>query len=171
MLNAFYDFENESFITPYIGGGVGIARYRGQASNITVSPVSSSETFIINGFNDTDTGFAWQLGAGLSAPIGDRFVADLGYRFFNVQDLDFIGQDVFGEELPYTADFEDHSLLFGLRYKVWRPKSATTSASATTSSSATSTTSASAAATSTTSATPYGDARCAAGCCLLNTER
>lgn len=57
FVNLYYDFENESNFTPYIGGGIGAA------------------------FVGVDSNFAWNVGAGLTYDISECVALNLGYRY------------------------------------------------------------------------------------------
>ena len=72
MLNGFYDFKNRTFLTPYIGGGIGVAL-------VDLSTVTA-ETVRISGGDDTV--FAYQLEAGFNNAINDSMSLDFGYRYF-----------------------------------------------------------------------------------------
>jgi OmpA-OmpF porin, OOP family len=105
MANVWYDFHNilPHGITPYVGGGLGLAE---------VQLSGSLDGSKINTRNDTV--FAWQLGAGVSAPITGKLTAFLDYRYFNTGNVhlklspNFHGGDVDG-------DYRDHTVLVGLR--------------------------------------------------------
>lgn len=64
MVNAYYDFKNETDFTPYVGGGVGVA-FVGENSN-----------------------FAWNVGGGVGYKINDDFTASLGYRFVGLGEFE-----------------------------------------------------------------------------------
>lgn len=78
MANAYFDFGDDSWIAkPYIGAGLGFG--------IVEVDYSPSNTLIVD---DTDTRFAYQVMAGLSAPILPN--ADLfgGYRYRATEDAE-----------------------------------------------------------------------------------
>jgi len=85
MANAYYDFDAGSGVTPYVMAGAGIAE--------------ADESWT----SDNDTGFAWQVGAGLGFPIGGGTTLDLGYRYFRPDDED--------------TEVELHNLQAGIRYQ------------------------------------------------------
>lgn len=62
MANAFYDFNIDSFITPYIGGGIGVGyldtKYRTNMSQNGLSGVAR--------LSDKDWNFAWNIGGGVA---------------------------------------------------------------------------------------------------------
>lgn len=71
FLNAFYDFENSTNFTPFLGGGIGY-------SNIDVEYKPSNIEII----NDDDDVFSYQVSGGVSYAINDQFhiVGSVNYR-------------------------------------------------------------------------------------------
>lgn len=98
MINGLLDFGRNSSIAGYAGAGIGEAH--------------------VKRLTDSDSAFAWQLIAGLRAPISPNIEAGLKYRYFNTGRLGFRGDFDFGSagEFPYTtsAKFRSHSLLASL---------------------------------------------------------
>lgn len=82
FLNAYWDFHNDTAFTPYIGGGVGLgfiqSKYEVEV-NVTVPGVGSGSWS--DSYNETNTVFAWNAGAGVAYAITDNLSADLAYRF------------------------------------------------------------------------------------------
>lgn len=97
MLNGFYDFKNRTFITPYIGGGMGVAL-------LDLSTVTA-ETIRISGGDDTV--FAYQLEAGFNNAINESMSFDIGYRYFSTTDPSLGGTD---------AEYKSHNLVIRFRY-------------------------------------------------------
>lgn len=73
MVNAFRDFHTESGWTPYVGGGLGFGTFY---SNDAVVDYT------------TDL-FAYQFGAGVGYPLGERITATLDYRLLGTTDVEF----------------------------------------------------------------------------------
>ncbi|MGH8444804.1 MAG: thrombospondin type 3 repeat-containing protein, partial [Solimonas sp.] len=96
MANAWYDIDFGTWVVPYLGGGLGYQR----------SEVSS------NGADDSDNGFAWQLGAGLGFLVSDRTTLSLDYRFVNASDPEYQTAD--GGKLK--TEYQSHNVGLGLRY-------------------------------------------------------
>jgi len=96
MGNAYYDFPVGGPLTPFIGGGLGIA-------NITAD--------IDDVGDDDDTVFAYQfiLGAGLVA--SEVVTVDLQYRYFATSDPEF--EDEFDS---LDTEYATHNLMVGVRY-------------------------------------------------------
>ncbi|MHA7872910.1 MAG: outer membrane protein [Hyphococcus sp.] len=68
--NFYFDFYNNSPITPFIGGGVGGA-------------------FVDVGLGERDAVLAYQGRAGLSVDVGGGFLADLEYIYVRTNDIDY----------------------------------------------------------------------------------
>ncbi|MGN6356824.1 MAG: outer membrane protein, partial [Novosphingobium sp.] len=75
MVNGLVDFGPDDGLQGFVGGGVGVARV---GANIPVA------------VNDSDSGFAWQLLAGIRYPLSERVDLGLKYRFFNVDNVDLV---------------------------------------------------------------------------------
>lgn len=103
MVNALLDFGSDEGLQGFAGGGVGVARTNHHAS------INSNFGQIID---DSDTGFAWQLLAGVRAPLTESIDVGLKYRFYNhpnVELVDALARDV-------DTRFRSHSLLGSLIY-------------------------------------------------------
>ncbi|HZV11175.1 MAG TPA: outer membrane beta-barrel protein, partial [Novosphingobium sp.] len=76
MLNGLLDFGPDNGLQGFVGGGVGVARVqeRGLQSGY--------------GLDDSATGFAWQLLAGIRVPVSKNLDAGLKYRFFRGEGAD-----------------------------------------------------------------------------------
>lgn len=103
MLNGLFDFGPDDGLQGFVGGGVGVAR-----TDVDAAFFSNFDSTI----DDSDTGFAWQILAGVRAPLNDNIDVGLKYRFFNAEDVQLV--DSLGR------DFEDrlrtHSILGTLTY-------------------------------------------------------
>lgn len=93
MGNVFYDFRSGSPWVPYAGGGLG-------AAIVTFDSAA----------HDSDTVFAFQLGAGVGYEINPAITLSLDYRFFGTEDPEF---DDGGR---FDLEYLNSSLWFGLRY-------------------------------------------------------
>lgn len=93
MLNAFWDFKNDTRFTPYIMGGLG---WSWQHVDTT-------------GFDGTDNAFVYQLGAGASYNLTQNWALTADYRWVDTSDYDFgfAGGD---------EDYASHELRAGVRY-------------------------------------------------------
>ena len=88
MANLYYDFDfgQRTPLVPYVMGGLG----------------ALTET----GAGDNDTVFAYQVGAGLSMPLDNKWMVTAGYRFLDSSDFD-----------GGLGDFQEHQIRAGLRYE------------------------------------------------------
>jgi opacity protein-like surface antigen len=105
--NIWLDVPNETSLTPYVGGGLGLGWV-------------DSDVLFFGGpaglGGNAKTGMAYQLGAGIKYNLNDSIAFDLGYRFKNIIKFEFDGTNgVTG----YTAkgdDFNSHNIQLGLTY-------------------------------------------------------
>ncbi len=93
LLNGYYDFALSSPLTPYVGGGLGFALVNLESSDLSA--------------DETDTLFAYQLGAGLKHPLGPRTSLRGGYRFFTTADPTFDTTE---------GEYLSHNFEIGLTY-------------------------------------------------------
>ncbi|MGB7417540.1 MAG: outer membrane beta-barrel protein, partial [Erythrobacter sp.] len=101
MLNGMFDFGDDDGIQACAGGGVGVARVDLDGSIQESGP---------GAFDDSDTGFAWQVLAGVRAPLSESIDVGLKYRLFNAENVSLV--DVRG--LPLESDLRTHSLMGSL---------------------------------------------------------
>lgn len=80
MLNAYYDFPSFAGFTPYVGGGIGVARDEVGATTLS-SNATGATVATLSGA--TTTQFAWQASAGVSYSIVPAVALDIGYRYFD----------------------------------------------------------------------------------------
>ena len=99
MVNALADFGPDDGLQGFVGGGVGVARTK--FDGVTIN--NSGPGFL----DDSDSGFAWQLLAGVRAPLTDNIDVGLKYRFFNTANNDVV--DSLGRDA--SAKWRSHSLL------------------------------------------------------------
>jgi len=99
MVNALADFGEDDGIQGFVGGGVGVARTK--FDGVTIQ--TSGPGFL----DDSDSGFAWQLLAGVRAPLTDTIDVGLKYRFFNTSNLDMVDSRGFDQ----NAKWRSHSIL------------------------------------------------------------
>lgn len=95
MVNAIYNLNNQSSITPYVGGGIGV------------------------GFTDvedsSDTVFAYQVIAGVAFNLSKNVDILVAYRYFGTDDISeegtFDGYDIEG-----SASVDSHNFEAGFKY-------------------------------------------------------
>ncbi len=101
MANVWYDFDVGQKWRPYVGGGAGWAR--------TKDKIDFSLNGTLESHLETDgSGFAWQLGAGITYPIADNVNLGIGYRYFRTPDVDpvFFGK----HDAPVDLRNDNHSV-------------------------------------------------------------
>jgi opacity protein-like surface antigen len=95
FVNGYYDFNRGQPLEPFIGAGVGFANVRGADAE--------------------DTGFAYQLKAGLAHPFSDNLTGEIAYRFVDVTGLRG------GERASaFHGDYSSSAVTVGLRYRFGR---------------------------------------------------
>lgn len=110
MANGLFDIGGEgNDIGAVIGGGVGIARV--QHANYQL--VDGGRAFM----DDSDTGVAWQVLAGVYKPLSDHVDLGLKYRFMNVDNVDTFTTNGLATQTRYRS----HSLLLTLAYNFFTP--------------------------------------------------
>lgn len=108
MGNAFLDMHNPSPITPYLGGGIGLATIYLE-DTFGSSPSTGFQRLYEK---DDDTVFAYQAGAGLEININRILSLDLGYRYFRTLRASFTDRSN-----DHEMRFESHNLAAGIRVK------------------------------------------------------
>jgi opacity protein-like surface antigen len=105
MFNGYYDFVTLKPLTPYVGAGLGI-------TNLDFDDVAAPGFFLTSGDDNDDSGFAFQLAAGVAWQAIDRLTIDLGYRYFVTEEIEFVDR-LTGriDEDRYVA----HTFLLGVR--------------------------------------------------------
>ncbi|WP_196491576.1 outer membrane protein, partial [Erythrobacter donghaensis] len=103
MLNGLLDFGDDDGLQGFLGGGVGVARVDMDGRVNATGP---------GVWNDSDTGFAWQVLAGIRTPISDSWDVGLKYRYFRATDINLV--DPLGRDL--NTSLATHSLLGSITY-------------------------------------------------------
>ncbi len=114
LASVWYDFDTGTVLTPYVGGGLGVARVTSTlSSGCGCSPIALSST----GFAP-----AAQLGAGLRVALGAPMTLDLGYRLkaaATAPDLGLAETDAglaYGLSIGQTGPLLVHALQVGLTF-------------------------------------------------------
>jgi opacity protein-like surface antigen len=122
MLNGYYDFDIGSPLKPYVTAGIGIARNKVGTINAT-NPAAATLPALFSNYQwvgDTDTSFAWSLGAGVAYAVG-RGTLELGYRYVDLGDLKIPAQTVIFNPGPVSYDgakgqLRTHEITLGFRF-------------------------------------------------------
>lgn len=67
--------------------------------------------------SDTDSVFAFQLGAGVGYAYSDAVTIQVGYRMLNASDLEFSGKSAMGSTATATTEMLVHLFEIGIRYR------------------------------------------------------
>ncbi len=139
MANAWYEFElGNTNWRPYLGGGIGIA-WVSLNGRGTITPNFGSETealasdFIGSFFGGAEgfigpatqhhinidakeSGFAWQLGAGIGYEFAPNKQITLDYRYFRGPEIDSVRfAFTSNTDLDLDYDYKAHSLMIGMK--------------------------------------------------------
>ena len=96
MLNAYYDVPTGTILTPFVGGGIGYGKIKGQMSYGAFSESMEDDKFV------------WQVGAGIGAKLTENVIFDVGYRYV---DWGSSSQGV------VSIDTTSHEAYLGIRYE------------------------------------------------------
>lgn len=110
MGNLWFDIHNPTPITPYIGGGAGVAVL--DLNNTSAFNPATGSPLIPLYPDDRDTVFAYQGGACLDIAMTRHVSLDVGYRYFGTEKGHF-------NDGPLSANmkFESHNALLGIKVK------------------------------------------------------
>ena len=100
MANAYYDFNNKSRFTPFVGAGIGYAAV--EVNDLHYIGYSKDDDI-----EDDDSAFAYQLSAGVGFEITERITLDLKYRYFATEDLDIDNG---------TVEYSSNNVYTGIRF-------------------------------------------------------
>jgi outer membrane protein OmpA-like peptidoglycan-associated protein len=109
MLNGLLDFGDDDGISGFVGAGVGLGKVEYNA----LRPFENTGEFL----DESDSGFAWQVIAGVRQAISDNADVTLKYRFFNV---DGLSMDSVAAG-PTDSKFRSHSILGGITFNFGAP--------------------------------------------------
>lgn len=120
MVNVWYDFDmGDSPLHPFVGGGIGFTHatldYNLRAGTGIPNSYSLFGTggyaYAGNG-EESDWGFAYQLGAGVGYDLGNGVMLSAQYRYFNSGGLDLSP----GGQIE--VDLESHNFLVGISFPI-----------------------------------------------------
>jgi len=100
--NLWYDIDAGTGFTPYVGGGVGVGF-------ATADTTFDGNTY---GYGEGGSGFAFQLGTGVTFDVADNMKLDIGYRYKSIRGVDFADSD--GEGVYEDGDVNSHTVQVGL---------------------------------------------------------
>ncbi len=122
LFNAYVDLGTWRGITPYVGGGIGMAYIDVQGYKDVNVPQNS----VYYGNADKgQTNFAWALYAGVSYDVTPQFTLDLGYRYTDLGTVETGPSTAYDGSNTINGleirDIVSHDLLFSARYRLDRP--------------------------------------------------
>ena len=116
MVSGYVDLGTYVGITPYLGGGIGLAYNKARESferdfaDPLVDDIDISRT-------RNHTTWAYTLNAGASYQVTDNMSVDLGYQYFSAPDLEFTELSAGSPTVSKGMDI--HQVKVGLRYDLW----------------------------------------------------
>jgi len=102
LVNGYFDFENKTRFTPYMGFGLGLA-------NIAFNNIKAKGIDLVD---DDSSALAAQLAVGCSYSINKLLSVDLGFRYFFTDELEVTNK--FGHDVSADS-YKSHSFMGGLR--------------------------------------------------------
>jgi opacity protein-like surface antigen len=108
MFNVFFDIQNPSRVTPYLGGGIGFATLHLSDTHGYGNTQGYTQLYD----KSSDTVFAYQIGAGLDIALNRLLSLDLGYRYFATDKA-----SLEGDFITSNLRLESHNAKIGLKFK------------------------------------------------------
>ena len=136
MANLYYDFNNRSRFTPYVGGGAGIAihtmtrRYNESSTCVsttnsvtatTTACTDSAPTYANVSGTSARTGYGVAANAmvGFAYDLGDDWLLDVNYRFsWMGGKVKLVGSSLGGSSTVEIGDVTEHALRVGARMNI-----------------------------------------------------
>lgn len=103
LINGYYDFHNNTKFIPFVTAGLGFAKVElNNIVHVKRAKVTDAP------YNDDDTVFAYQVGAGVGYAVTEKITIESKYRYFATSDFEITDGT---EKLEHNR----HNLLFGIR--------------------------------------------------------
>jgi len=102
MVNAYYNFENKTNFTPFVGFGIG-------GVTVEYNDITTSGVLL---FDDSDTVFAYKVGGGLDYKISESLYLFGNYHYLATTDLGFTDST----SAKFESEYGSHKVNFGIRY-------------------------------------------------------
>lgn len=120
MVNAFYDFKNESSFTPYLSAGLGYASIN-QKTTLRDSYINASNPENNDSGSKsrshTSNNFAWSVGAGVKYAMNADFDIDFSYRYLDAGKASISYNDEDGDNIKSKIKVKTNDLMLGVTYK------------------------------------------------------
>jgi opacity protein-like surface antigen len=104
--NIYYDFDNDSRVTPYIGAGLGFSAVDFEGFGVSAIP---------DVLNDDDSVFSYQAILGMSSEINDQWAFRTDIRYLSAGDPGFVTSEATGA-VSTDADYSTFNFTLGFRY-------------------------------------------------------
>jgi len=112
LANLWVDLPLGDAFRPYVGGGIGVGRL---SADIIFTTSGYDYTFL----DESDWGFAYQLGAGVAFDIMPNIALDVGYRFKGINAELEVADDYFLPPIDKSdVDYRSHNVILGLRWRL-----------------------------------------------------
>lgn len=112
MAQVFYDFANNSPLTPYVFAGAGMAHHKTKANaELIVAPFYTYQG------SSENTEFAWNVGLGTGYTVTDRISLDFMYRYISLGEAEWENNRTDGGDQGGSfADITANEFLLAVRY-------------------------------------------------------
>jgi opacity protein-like surface antigen len=118
LANAYIDLGTYYCVTPYVGGGIGLA----SVSVLGLKDVNVPNLGVAYGADHTETNFAWAVYAGLAYDVTPSVTLDLSYRYTDLGDARSGVVTAYDNSSSYSHmeidDITSHDLMLGVRWKL-----------------------------------------------------
>lgn len=114
MVNAYYDFNTNTKFTPYVGGGIGVARLKANGKEAIAANVGKTDFYGVDGLSRSKNNFAWNVGAGVGYQVNENVTIDAGYRYVDNGSISVWSLDGANK---LEAESKSHEFLLGVRYE------------------------------------------------------
>ncbi|MFQ1011371.1 outer membrane protein [Gilliamella apicola] len=115
MVNAYYDIETNSSITPFVGAGLGVAFTKLAQTYSAQYEYRYYDVSGSVGMSDTKTKFAWNVAAGVTYNIDENLDVDFTARYVNAGKTS-VKTNIQGVNVKGEAKLSSIDLLAGIRY-------------------------------------------------------
>jgi opacity protein-like surface antigen len=103
MGNLAYDFRNQTRFTPFVMGGLGLAR-------LALNDTSANGVVVANA---SDWVYAMQIGGGVSLDLTEKWSLEAAYRYMETGDPSYGDANA----TPFESEYASHNFLMGAKYK------------------------------------------------------
>jgi opacity protein-like surface antigen len=118
LANAYIDLGTYMCITPYVGGGIGLA----SVSVLGLKDVNVPNNGVAYGADHTETNFAWAVYGGLAYDVNPSVTLDLSYRYTDLGSASSGRVTAYDGSSSYAGvdidDITSHDVMLGVRWKL-----------------------------------------------------